>query len=171
MASTAFHRLPSAIHEEICHQIIHGLPTDADLLGWGDQDGSCRTVAALARTCRFLHEPALNALWRSIPDIACLLFTLPKSTYSSTNPQTPHGGVYIMVTQFDLTGEIIQPDDLERLLMYANRVRILGSTGEYLPAWVSGYAARPGVYEMFGEALGNRHQEKTVCYGDNPLLS
>ncbi|KAI0669267.1 hypothetical protein C8Q78DRAFT_206363 [Trametes maxima] len=159
MATPAFHRLPCAVHEEICRQILYGPRADDEKNHIGRDRDRRRwpTVAGLARTCRFFHEPALNALWHSIPDIACLLFTLPRKTYSRKNPVVPNGGgVYMSDTLFELTGEIIQQHELDRLLVYARRVRTVGSKGEHLSIFISCFAASSEVYRAFSELLGDR---------------
>ena len=40
--------------------------------------------AAVARTCKSFYEPAANALWRDLVDIAPLVRTLPQYTWSTS---------------------------------------------------------------------------------------
>lgn len=51
-------------------------------LDWDDppqgQYAGLSAVLSLARTCRCLHEFALNAIWHTIPSVAPLVYTLPK---------------------------------------------------------------------------------------------
>ena len=40
---------------------------------------------SLARTCRALSEPALNWLWKTLPNIAPLVYTLPREFWTVEN--------------------------------------------------------------------------------------
>lgn len=75
MATSALSRIPQGLFEHI-FRLLMLEPCDSD----GKMVG-CRTVARLARTCRNLHEPAVNVLWHTIPDIAILFFALPRHRY------------------------------------------------------------------------------------------
>ena len=39
------------------------------------------TLIALAATCKYLSDPALNMLYHTVPDIAVLFYTLPDELY------------------------------------------------------------------------------------------
>lgn len=81
MYQTALQRLPLSVKEHICRQLINegdGIPLATQMVLGG---GSGSTLAALARTCRLFHEPALNVLWHSIPDIFVLFYSLPSTCY------------------------------------------------------------------------------------------
>lgn len=83
MATGALTRIPPEILEQICGVLVGRSNVLLGPNGGGIHFGprACETVAALARTCRLFHEPALNVLWHTIPDIAVLFFTLPRKTY------------------------------------------------------------------------------------------
>lgn len=80
MYQTALQRLPLSVREHICRQLINEgdeLPLSTRIIG----GGSGSTLAALARTCKLFHEPSLNVLWHSIPDIFVLFYSLPSTCY------------------------------------------------------------------------------------------
>ncbi|KAI0647794.1 hypothetical protein C8Q79DRAFT_532009 [Trametes meyenii] len=154
--TVTFQDFPPAVHEELCHQLIRS-PRPADRFGLHPNGGYYHTVAALARTCRSLYEPAVNSLWYSIPDIVYLLFTLPRESFRRAgHADLRCGAVLVKGTTFELTGIPIQEADLERLLTYAGRVKVLGSPRSDLPSSSSNYLASLGVYETLGELLGGR---------------
>ena len=41
-----------------------------------------RTVVSLARTSRVLHEPAVDAIWDTIPAFGLLAYTLPQDVWT-----------------------------------------------------------------------------------------
>ncbi|KAI0669270.1 hypothetical protein C8Q78DRAFT_1080554 [Trametes maxima] len=156
MGPTAFQRFPSTVHEAICHQLILS-PRPADHFGIHPNGGYYHTVAALARTCRFLHEPAVNSLWYSIPDIVYLLFTLSRESFHPAGHANLRRSAKLVTgITFEFTEGPIEEADLERLLTYAGRVKVLGSPRSDLPSSTSMYLAGLGVYETLGELLGGR---------------
>ena len=67
--------LPIEILHEICKRLI------LDTQDWpraGDKDAGVHTLLPLARTCRILHDAALDALWHTLPRVASLVWTLPR---------------------------------------------------------------------------------------------
>lgn len=78
MSSTAFQQLPLHIWECICRELIG--PVD-EIWNAREQRMGCGTLAALARTCKSLHEPSLNVLWHTIPDIFVFFYALPRTCY------------------------------------------------------------------------------------------
>ncbi len=90
MGKANFEGLPVQVHERICCWLevyIYG-PDRSYLSSPSRRNFPCyyryvglHTVAALARTSRTLHVPAVNILWRWIPNIAVLMHTLPDDCY------------------------------------------------------------------------------------------
>lgn len=72
----ALTRIPQEIYERIFRVLIlQDNSLDENAIRPSD------TLSALARTCRLFYEPALSILWHSIPDIALLLYTLPREAF------------------------------------------------------------------------------------------
>ena len=83
---SAFCRVPPELHRSVCEAL---LSDEIDINPEAEAPGpflglGTRTVAVLARTSRWLHGPAMDALWRTIPNVAILLHTMPKSCYTQT---------------------------------------------------------------------------------------
>lgn len=88
---SALRRLPPQVLEQICRALLvrpidedsedEDEDEDAEYRDDGDQYMGCDTLAALASTARVFHEPALNVLWHTIPDIAVLFYTIPGDAY------------------------------------------------------------------------------------------
>ncbi|KAI0366032.1 hypothetical protein BV20DRAFT_698560 [Pilatotrama ljubarskyi] len=80
------------------------------------ENGGQRTLSALARTCKVLHEAVLPVLWNSLDSIVPLLRLFPPDTWSEI--QNPDGGNVL---------RIIKPDALvwTRFNHYAPHVRKL----------------------------------------------
>lgn len=77
MPQTALQRLPLSVREETCRKLIEpgkNIPYEYLRI-------CCGTLAALARTCKLFHDPSLNVLWHSIPDIYVLFYSLPSTCY------------------------------------------------------------------------------------------
>ena len=53
------------------------LPSDVQALICSSLCGRQRTLAALAQTCKSLNGPALKELWRVIPCLEVIAYTLP----------------------------------------------------------------------------------------------
>ena len=69
-------RLPPDFLRSLCDHLI-GF--------YHDFDPGLRTVAALARTCRVFHGPAVDALWKVIPSFhTILVHTLPADIWDDT---------------------------------------------------------------------------------------
>ena len=67
------------------------------------QLGPIPNIKAL-RTCRLFHDPALNVLWHTIPDVAVLLYTLPPEVYMQDGPPSEiRGALVSMVRRFSCT--------------------------------------------------------------------
>ena len=45
-----------------------------------------KSLASLARTCRALQKPALDALWAELPSLAPLIRCLPQDLWSDNSP-------------------------------------------------------------------------------------
>ncbi|KAJ7666772.1 hypothetical protein DFH06DRAFT_1040271 [Mycena polygramma] len=80
--------------------------------------------AALARTCKSFHDPALDKLWRRQNTLAHVLKCLPSDLWEETNDANPPQNVLRLV-------KTPQPADWTRPLNYARRIRDL----YLIPAW------------------------------------
>ncbi|EIW59267.1 uncharacterized protein TRAVEDRAFT_46575 [Trametes versicolor FP-101664 SS1] len=144
---SAICRLPLQALEEICRELL--VPPEQFLA----KHVGCGTVAVLASTARLFHEPALNALWHTIPDIAVLFHTLPEDAYKKRHPKEknrwPKG--YL---QFSFNG-IPEASQFERFLSYARRVRRIDGSGT-LPTRVANHSALPSAYDTLAKLLGSR---------------
>ena len=66
---------PPEVAREVCEWLIHGrLPDDPPGIG-------LKTAIMLAGTSKWLYEPCVSALWRTLPNVALLLWTLPRECY------------------------------------------------------------------------------------------
>ncbi|RPD62501.1 hypothetical protein L226DRAFT_532501 [Lentinus tigrinus ALCF2SS1-7] len=152
MGDSRLERLPSDAHEHICCCLVYGDPCKQS--GFprkhtSDKYIGLRTVAALARTSRTLHEPAANILWQWIPDVALLIFTLPRDCYRMEKLE---GGR--LATTFEITRQLGSVD-LARFRLYAERVIKVGVWDyaddiNFLPNKVRGYATTPNSLEELG---------------------
>ncbi|KAI0628109.1 hypothetical protein C8Q77DRAFT_1245718 [Trametes polyzona] len=79
-----------------------------------------RTLVSLARTSKSFQEPALDAIWRSLPGIAPLLFTLPEDLWFVGGKQILDGVMRLPMLGFRRKPT---PEDLVRLHTYAARVK------------------------------------------------
>ena len=73
--------LPIEILREICKRLI--LDTREDWSRAKDKDAGVHTLLPLARTCRTLHDAALDALWHAPPSVAPLVWTLPRALWQA----------------------------------------------------------------------------------------
>ncbi|KZT25012.1 hypothetical protein NEOLEDRAFT_1134225 [Neolentinus lepideus HHB14362 ss-1] len=76
-----------------------------------DDCAGTKTVAALARTCRTLHESAARALWRELPSLTPLLYCMPSDLFRK--------GTYLDF------GRPLQPSDWTRVNKYAVHITTL----------------------------------------------
>lgn len=67
----SIHRCPPEVIQQICEWLLK--------VSFGKY-----TLVALARTHPIFHEPAVNALWHTIPSVAILFWTLPQECYTRT---------------------------------------------------------------------------------------
>ncbi|KAL0955323.1 hypothetical protein HGRIS_004207 [Hohenbuehelia grisea] len=83
---------PCFLIEEILQQIIsHLSPSVGEVyhedLSWGFQRArrppDLASIARMARTCRLFSEPALNELWRDLPDVPPLLYLFPEDLWTT----------------------------------------------------------------------------------------
>ncbi|TFK80917.1 hypothetical protein K466DRAFT_604939 [Polyporus arcularius HHB13444] len=101
------------------------------------------TLASLARTSRALHEPAAEVLWRWIPNVSLLFYTLPHGCYRSETLKGRH-----CATTFEITRQL-EAEDLVRYQLYAKRVTHVGvseddrmaGSAPCCPSKVLGYVA------------------------------
>ena len=73
--------LPSNVLDVICHILAR---PSASIFRFRPRDER-RTLASLARTSRALHEPAVNAIWDTIPGISAILHILPDDLWIETS--------------------------------------------------------------------------------------
>ncbi|KZT74788.1 hypothetical protein DAEQUDRAFT_807107 [Daedalea quercina L-15889] len=83
-------------------------------------DEDFTTVAVLARTCRAFFEPAIDALWRSLPSLALLLYLLPRDAWTVSFEKTASRTLSFQ--------RALVPSDFSRFHIYTPRVRVLGAT-------------------------------------------
>ncbi|EIW60850.1 uncharacterized protein TRAVEDRAFT_19406 [Trametes versicolor FP-101664 SS1] len=123
--------------EQICYELIC-LPLEQTQPDHYAHVGS-RTIAALAVTARLFLEPALDVLWRAIPDIAVLFFALDKEIYS----------------QRRVARRGHSESQLERFFAYAQRVRAINFDAHVSTCtrWIS---AVPEAYDKLAAILGSR---------------
>ncbi|TFK47171.1 hypothetical protein OE88DRAFT_1728638 [Heliocybe sulcata] len=76
-----------------------------------DDSSGRKTVAALARSCRTLHESAVRALWRELPSLAPLLHCMPSD-------------LFLQGTSLRL-GRPLRTSDWTRVHKYAAHIAIL----------------------------------------------
>ena len=78
-------RLPPDVWQEIGHAIL-------DLQSYQYPSIGRKTLIALAATCKYLSDPALNVLYHTVPDIAVLFYTLPDELYKRERIVLDTGG-------------------------------------------------------------------------------
>ncbi|KAM5534997.1 hypothetical protein V8D89_011370 [Ganoderma adspersum] len=117
---SAFYRVPPELHRSVCDALLSdefNINPEAEapgpFLGLGT-----RTVAILARTSRWFYGPAMDALWRTIPNVAVLLHTMPENCYTQTRI-----GNY---TRFAFTRPL-HDSDFTRFHTYSLRIRALAN--------------------------------------------
>ncbi|KAL1947304.1 hypothetical protein VTO73DRAFT_14265 [Trametes versicolor] len=123
--------MPSTVLENICRKLLYYNPPDST---------GPRTVTALAVTARIFHEPALDVLWHTIPDIAVLFLVLPKELCSDR-----------LVSRTGRRHKQI----LTRLLAYAQRVRVISSSA-HVSRCTGYFSAVPKAYDTLASILGSR---------------
>ncbi|KAL1950545.1 hypothetical protein VTO73DRAFT_5669 [Trametes versicolor] len=143
---SALRRLPPQVLEQICRALLVR-PLDEDSEDEDDDaedsdDGD-----------QLFHEPSLNVLWHTIPDIAVLFYTLPgdayKRKYSKKNNLRLSGH-----RRFSFN-DIPAASQLERFLDYARRVRRIDSE-VVLSKRIENYSAAPSAYTTLARVLGPR---------------
>ncbi|EIW59264.1 uncharacterized protein TRAVEDRAFT_46572 [Trametes versicolor FP-101664 SS1] len=144
MSQTALQRLPLSVREDICRQLIE----PGKNIHYIDLRIGCGTLAALARTCKLFHDPSLNVLWHSIPDIYVLFYSLPSTCYQIQviNDDRPQVHFREPVRQLDLT----------RFLANAQRVQAIKNSLCHLPEKTVRCKASPSVYEALASILQSR---------------
>ncbi|EIW59338.1 uncharacterized protein TRAVEDRAFT_46643 [Trametes versicolor FP-101664 SS1] len=156
MATGALTRIPQEILEQICGVLVGRSNVLLGPNGGGIHFGprACETVAALARTCRLFHEPALNVLWHTIPDIALLFFTMPRKTHLVRKLMLDDKDVLDdKIFMFAGTPEEV---DLQRFFTYARRVKALDYRCYHLPKKASLSCAHSDVYVALAALLHGR---------------
>ncbi|KAI0335701.1 hypothetical protein GY45DRAFT_1316398 [Cubamyces sp. BRFM 1775] len=122
-------RLPPDVWQEIGHVTL-------DLRSCPYRSIGRKTLIALAATCQYLYEPALNVLYRVIPDIAVLFYSLPDELYKRERIVLNTGGsmgaqFYEEVITFAFTCDNLDQADLVRFFAHARRVKAIVDTCEY----------------------------------------
>ncbi|PIL35649.1 hypothetical protein GSI_02379 [Ganoderma sinense ZZ0214-1] len=70
--------IPSSLPREVLNEVCF-----AALRPHRDATG-LQTLTSLARTSRLFHEPAVNAIWRHVPNVLTLIRTLPEDLWLQT---------------------------------------------------------------------------------------
>ncbi|KAJ7081963.1 hypothetical protein C8R44DRAFT_862688 [Mycena epipterygia] len=81
--------------------------------------GDCKVLAALARTCKMFHDPALDVLWEEPKDLMNILRCLPSDVFTFQDDPASHR----------LTLRLLRPvvtRDWDRPLVYMSRVKTFG---------------------------------------------
>lgn len=111
------------LNQDVCRLIIGAIDK---------RDAAC--LAAVARTCRFLSEHALDRLWASPPDAACLallispeyfIITEKRYTDESSGAEGSDPGRLVVPSKRVFTMSQPHPPDVwltERFVYYSNRV-------------------------------------------------
>ncbi|KAH9891746.1 hypothetical protein C8Q73DRAFT_792088 [Cubamyces lactineus] len=76
------------------------------------------TLALLARSSRVLHEPAIQVLWKLLPDLSPLIMCLPQDAWELEQGDTPLHVLSIT--------RVLAPGDWTSFLKYSSLVRVLG---------------------------------------------
>ncbi|KAI0686983.1 hypothetical protein C8Q76DRAFT_635718, partial [Earliella scabrosa] len=126
---------PPEVAREVCEWLIHGrLPDDPPGIG-------LKTAIMLAGTSKWLYEPCVSALWRTLPNVALLLWTLPRECYKRARVKD-----HLQWTMFRFDPSTpLQKLDFTRFRFHAARVRVLkrGITCAWLPPRVRRYVLHP----------------------------
>ncbi|OJT15966.1 hypothetical protein TRAPUB_8789 [Trametes pubescens] len=152
---SALHRLPPQVLEQICRELLH-------IQAWHVGRG---TLAALASTAQIFHEPALNALWHTIPDIAVLFYTLPEDAYKKTpfkagnrwlkGYQLNHNTNKLLGPMAQNFNGIPETSQFERFIVYARRVRRIDHQVA-ISTRVENHSAVPSAYDTLAKILRPR---------------
>ncbi|KAI0367374.1 hypothetical protein BV20DRAFT_560327 [Pilatotrama ljubarskyi] len=81
-----------------------------------------KALSSLARTCRFLSQPALDGLWRVLPSIVPLLRTLPEDVLHFTPERRNRAGNIILAASVRLSRPPLSAA-FKRFRFYSPRVR------------------------------------------------
>ncbi|OCH91361.1 hypothetical protein OBBRIDRAFT_526513 [Obba rivulosa] len=84
-------------------------------------------LASLARTCRTLHEPALDALWYHQDDLFNILRCLPSDSWTFGQDELPPGTIPGNITYHLRITRPLSPADWIRFDTYALRVKSFGT--------------------------------------------
>ncbi|KAI0324161.1 hypothetical protein GY45DRAFT_451709 [Cubamyces sp. BRFM 1775] len=146
-------RFTPGIIERICRVLIFDQDSDGDV----DIFVGPRTVTAIALTCKRFSPPALRVLWRTVPDPALLLYTLPRTL--SHAEQSRRCPVQYALTDGDVVASCLTPGqgNLERLLEYACRVRAVDQSSAPLPLplTLDGFSGFRSFYKALRYFSGN----------------
>ncbi|KAM5537056.1 hypothetical protein V8D89_009202 [Ganoderma adspersum] len=122
--------LPPEVLDAICHAL--GRPFTPVLRSHPRQ--GLKTLASLARTSRLLHEPAVNAIWRTITNTSDILHTLPDDLWIETGipvPDPDDPGYVTFEMQLSFKRQTVQ-SDFTRLKHYAHRIQHITHANTYL---------------------------------------
>ncbi|KAI0637753.1 hypothetical protein C8Q77DRAFT_387356 [Trametes polyzona] len=140
---TTINRLPPDVLERICREVLSL-----------ENDGT-RTLVSLASTSRLLHDPTLNVLWHTVPNVAVLFYTLPETIYRrriSRNVQRHPAGHDLK--PFTLNGAEQQPEYM-RFITYAQRIRVIRPKAHVSLVCPRPIATQP-MYDILSTAVGSR---------------
>ncbi|KAL1950544.1 hypothetical protein VTO73DRAFT_5668 [Trametes versicolor] len=152
MANSALSRMPQGLFEHIFRLLmLESCDSDGKMVG-------CRTVARLARTCHNLHEPAVNVLWHTIPDIAILFFALPRHRYQVQRLLLDETDKTMMDEKIYARAFAGRPVEagLVRFFAYAHRVKAISHRCVHLPPQLGILCANPEAYHELARVLQDR---------------
>jgi hypothetical protein len=75
-----------------CLEVLDILLNVFDYVYADEQDGVCQ-LSLVSRTCRTFQAPALDILWRSLPNLVPLVKSLPASVLEEENVKDRDGGI------------------------------------------------------------------------------
>ncbi|KAH9889960.1 hypothetical protein C8Q73DRAFT_706166 [Cubamyces lactineus] len=151
MRNLSEHFSPGII-ERICYHLLF----DQDDDGHVDIFAGPSTVASVALTCKRFAQPAMDSLWKTLPDPALLLYTLPRILFNSE--QRRHIPIEYALVDDGTFASCLARDMriLERLFIYSSRVRVVdqGSALIPLPSKLRGFSGLRPFYQALADSLG-----------------
>ncbi|KAJ7613396.1 hypothetical protein FB45DRAFT_842767 [Roridomyces roridus] len=118
---------------EILSNICELIPNDTERDLHCLDSGTNHTLAALARTCRAFQNPALDVLWNSQFTILNVIRCMPEDIWEWTDEELDEDDEDEEVSPIALKRPVF-PEDWERPLYYARRVRHFALGDEHVPS-------------------------------------
>ncbi|KAI0754858.1 hypothetical protein C8Q80DRAFT_1141470 [Daedaleopsis nitida] len=137
--------LPLDVLRNVCSYLLVMPLCAADFEASGVQ-----AILSLSRTCKSLQEPALDALWRTIPNVACLLYAMPRDLWIAEDVFDYMTVLGKPSTRLSL-GRAPVAADFERLDFYRRRVRriLINFDCIHLPPFARNHSVTAAVLDAF----------------------